>query len=67
MARKRKANGDLVMLLVSTITSKGDALGRPELNKALVPENIPYVMERMPCELRDIPEVRELVAAVMNG
>lgn len=56
-----KVDGDMVMLLVSMITSK------PENGIDLKPENIPLVMSKMPRHLREDKEVEKLVTAIMNG
>lgn len=55
----RKVDGDMVMLLVSMITSK--------LGIDLKPENIPLVMSKMPRRMREDKEVEKLVTAIMNG
>lgn len=57
----RKVDGDMVMFLVSMITSK------PENGIDLKPENIPIVMSKMPRRLRENKEVEKLVTAIMNG
>lgn len=56
-----KINGDMVMFLVSMITSK------PENGIDLKPENIPIVMSKMPRRMRKDKEVEKLVTAIMNG
>lgn len=56
-----KVDGDMVMFLVSMITSK------PENGIDLKPENIPIVMSKMPGCMRKDKEVEKLVTAIMNG
>lgn len=56
-----KVDGDMVMFLVSMITSN------PEHGIDLKPENIPLVMSKMPRGMRENKEVEKLVTAIMNG
>lgn len=57
----RKVDGDMVMFLVSMITSN------PKNGIDLKPKNIPIVMSKMPRRMREDKEVEKLVTAIMNG